>query len=403
MTKLLLCFITNCFFLIAIAQTINVHSISERQTAGDNGYTLDGEYMIQSSRTKLLNLNYFGPTGVYPKTVSITDGYDTTGSLVNVSTLSPYSVFFFGSFDTSNPSTIPFSNQELDTLYNWSLKGGKVIIAGNPEFLCFSSLCSLWGFSQSGSSSSFISIFPTAIGMNSDLFNGPFGFVSGVSQGGFSYGYFTQMPSNSVVFGDDMELNPNVFMDCKTLDLIVSDIDVYTELGGVTSGPNSTSDNDRFWLNSIAFMDKLQQPPSLNESMGTLTTNQQFVSYQWFHNGMPLSNDSIIVPTSNGEYYVEVEFNGGCKQVSDTIIYDKLDLNQLVEQNVSIYPNPSKDKIHINNSFSENKEVLICDLTGRNVLKTMIQSNDDIVDINSLTNGAYFIEIGQFKSQFIKE
>jgi hypothetical protein len=150
-------------------------------------------------------------------------------------------------------------------------------------------------------------------------------------------------------------------------------------------------------------MDKLQQPPSLNVSMGTLTTNQQFVSYQWFHNGTPLSNDSIIVPISNGAYYVEVEFNGGCKQVSDTMIYDKLDLNQLGEQDIYIYPNPSSDKIHINNSFSEYKEVFIRDLSGRIVLKTMLQSNNHIIEIDSLSKGTYFLEIGQFKSQFIKK
>jgi len=403
MTKLLFCILTNCLVSLAIAQTIDVHSISERQPVGDNGYTLDGAHMNQSSRVKLLDITNFGPSGVYPKSVSITDGYDTAGSLINVSMLSPESIFFFGSFDTWSPTTIPFSNQELDSLYNWSLNGGKVIIANNPGALCLSSLCSMWGFTPNGSSP-FMVISPTPNGTNSDLFNGPFGSVSSITQGGMSYGDFSQIPSNSVIFGEGTgSWQPSVFMDCKTLDLIVSDVDIYTMVGGVTPGPTFTSENDKFWLNSIAFMDMLQQPPNLSESMGTLTTNQQFISYQWFLNGSPLSNDSIIVPISNGEYYVEVEFNGGCKQVSDTLIYDKVSLNQLEEQAIIIYPNPSSDKIFISNSFSELKEVLIRDLSGRIVLKTMLQSKNHIIEIDSLSKGTYSLEIGRFKSQFIKK
>ena len=62
------------------SQTINIHSIDDdRMQAGDNGYTLNGQHMRSSSTAKLTDTTNFGPTGMYPKSVTITNGYLTSG------------------------------------------------------------------------------------------------------------------------------------------------------------------------------------------------------------------------------------------------------------------------------------------------------------------------------------
>ena len=85
--------------------------------------------MIGGSRWKLLNASNFGFSGIYPKNVSIFDGYDISGSLTGVSTIPTNHIFFFGAFNKLDASTQQFTNAEIDSLYNWSLRGGKLIIA----------------------------------------------------------------------------------------------------------------------------------------------------------------------------------------------------------------------------------------------------------------------------------
>jgi len=126
------CFLTEK----AICQNISIHSISTvRQTSGDNGYTLDGFRMTEGSRQKLLNPNNFGPRGIYPKLVSISDNYGTTGSLTQVYKLPLNSIFFFGSFNKLDSSTQQFTSDEIDSLHNWSLRGGKMIITSETTVI----------------------------------------------------------------------------------------------------------------------------------------------------------------------------------------------------------------------------------------------------------------------------
>jgi len=107
-----------------VCQNININSISTiRQSSGDNGYTLDGFRMTEGSRPKLLNPSNFGANGIYTKVISISDNYGTSGSLTQVYSSPTNSIFFFGTFDKNDTSTQQFTNDEIDSLYNWSLRG----------------------------------------------------------------------------------------------------------------------------------------------------------------------------------------------------------------------------------------------------------------------------------------
>jgi hypothetical protein len=99
-----------------------------------------------------------------PKVISISDNYGTPGSLTQVYSIPTNSIFFFGSFDKNDTSTQQFTNDEIDSLYNWSLKGGKAIITTQSSSFGYdyTRLNSKWGFSTSQSNPS--SFIPTTDG-----------------------------------------------------------------------------------------------------------------------------------------------------------------------------------------------------------------------------------------------
>ncbi len=303
------------------SQTINIHSITtSRQSNGDNGYTLDGLRMTPGARQKLLNPINFGVNGTYTKSVSIFDGYGTTGSLTQITNVPTDIIFFFGSFNQLDASTQQFTNAEIDSLYYWSKRGGKLIIASGIIFSSIydaSMLNSKWGYSWTQNSPN--SFIPTSTGASTDIFNGPFGYVIAANQGAGAQGYFSQIPTNSSILATDNNGNPTLIMDCNTLDLIIADVDGYTDLGGISVGNSINNSQDKFWVNSIVFMDRLQPLPVLSNNSGMLSLNASYNDYQWYYDGNPISNDSILQTSGCGEYYTEVTLNGGCKILSDSI------------------------------------------------------------------------------------
>jgi gliding motility-associated-like protein len=339
--------LTTCFSK-TIGQTITINSITaSRQPYGDQGYTLDGIRMSLLARVKLLNSYNFSSIGIYPKSVAIIDGYGSSGSLTSISSVPTNQIFFFGSFNKLDLSTQQFTPAEIDSLYNWSLRGGKLIIASGGTYGTIADgeiLDNKWGYTyQSLVPRGF---FPTVSGNATDIFNGSFGNVNIAMQGGAAQGFFSSLTSNYVVFAtDDENGNPTLFMDCNTLDLIVSDVDAFTDLGGVTGNGSINSTQDKFWVNTIVFMDKLQPPPVLTDNANILSLNSNYNSYQWYYNGAIISgaNTPTLNAENNGNYQVEVTVNGGCQIKSNIIAVDTSDIMPLSNhpyiQDTLIVPN----------------------------------------------------------------
>lgn len=58
---------------------------------------------------------------------------------------------------------------------------------------------------------------------------------------------------------------------------------------------------------------------------------------------------------------------------------------------VTAFPNPTADRITINNDLTNVKEILVTDLAGKAVLRAGTRSN--IVDLSSLASGMYFVQV----------
>lgn len=337
-------------------QTLRLHSVSDlRQGGNDAGYTLDGLRMI-GSRRKLLNTVNFGDNGTYQKTIDITDEYFLSGTLSDVLNRTDIDLFFFGAFDKLENSLVPFTPQELDDLWTWSQNGGKLIIAASALYRSFSYdpeiLNSRWGFEIEPVGGTNIQLIPTAVGSQTAIFNGPFGQIPGHRQGGGAQGYFSKLPPNSIVLAVDQSNRPTLIFDCETLDLITADVDVYTDLSGVSNNFEINTVADQFWANTIVFMDQeLAELPNIKRQEDSLRVGD-YLSYSWTLNGDSLENgDQASIRIFNpGTYQVTVTDKLGCSfQTEVTIPAEEVPETSPISVRVPLIPNiitPNDDDLN---------------------------------------------------------
>lgn len=408
--------IINLLFLLTtgnfqcLSQTINIHSITSQREPGSSGgwSTLDGAQMNTSGRVKLLNAVNFGTGGIYSKAVTIVDGFAASNSLTQVVNFPYNDLFFFGTFDKNDGNLVQFTSEEIDSLYSWSKKGGKLIICGSASHgatFDLSVLNSRWGFQIAQVSQSYFS--PNSVGLSTDIFNGSFGAVSTVSQGGLAQGHFSSLPSDVSVLATDSSNNPTIIMDCTTLDLILTDIDGYTINDGiVTTGPNITSNGDKFFANTFVFMDKLQTLPTINLTGYNLSVSNVYNGYEWYKNDSLISgsNNSSITINQQGQYYVEVIMNGGCKVKSNVITADAtLDIkeNATAIDNIKTYPNPAQQFFNIELPQQLNFNLIVYDVTGRKVYQRTNAAGTVTIDCSSFTSGIYFVQAANEKNSLL--
>lgn len=401
-----LIFLFNAFYFKCLSQPINIHSITNQRQPNAGGYTLDGYDMVTSSRLKLLNTTNFGTAGVYSKSVNIVDGFAGSNSLTQVVNFPYTDLFFFGTFDKSDNTLVQFTNEEIDSLYNWSTRGGRLIICGSSSLgvggFDPTVLNSKWGFQITKVYPS--SFIPNSIGLTTDIFNGPFGLVDSAQQGGAAQGHFSSLPSNVSVLATDVNNNPTIIMDCTTLDLIVADVDGYTNPPGALSiGSTITNDQDKYWANSIVFMDKLQPTPTINLNGFNLSTANIYNGYQWYKNDTSIigSIGSSTTINKQGQYYVEVTMNGGCKVKSNIIIANSaltIKENITAFDNIKVFPNPSQNLSTVEYTLPQGVdkgEIIIYDIKGEEIKRVTVNSSSSKIELNNsaLQSGTYFCQL----------
>ena len=76
------------------------------------------------------------------------------------------------------------------------------------------------------------------------------------------------------------------------------------------------------------------------------------------------------------------------------------DVEEVENQQLTIYPNPAKDVLNIKN-LADNQEVTIYSMNGAVIMKTIV-SGDAKININELRPGMYVVSAGNLFSKFIK-
>lgn len=139
---------------------------------------------------------------------------------------------------------------------------------------------------------------------------------------------------------------------------------------------------------------------AVNNNQVSFTNTSPIIatSFNWdFGNGTQSNSINPTVSYSlNGFYLITLIASHPCYSdtANDIINITNVGLTQLNDENsLKISPNPTDGKIKINFNQQEIKEVLIFNLDGKKVLHEINPFQNQVLNLNSLINGLYIIQI----------
>lgn len=97
-----------------------------------------------------------------------------------------------------------------------------------------------------------------------------------------------------------------------------------------------------------------------------------------------ITDDSL----SKGDFRFELLFKNANTNVNEFS-------NSILNTNLSIYPNPATEVLNINisNTNFKNSEVVVYNISGTEILKTNMASSNAQLNIETLSNGVYFVKV----------
>lgn len=227
-------------------QTIRIGYIpNARDLDTDNGYTFDGGYMSGSGALKLTNAANFGPSGIVNTTFVLVNmgTAPITKALINSLNLN---VIFLGGINDLTTSYL--TTAEFDAIKDWSDDSPKNMVVSTQ----FQTLP--WGANITAANLN--PNTPTPLGSQTAIFNGPFGNVTSFSQGGSFQAHFSSI--NSVCSASPLAVDGNsravIYVDGAYNDIMISDVDILTTIGGMSSGNGVSTNNDRVFMNFWTFV-----------------------------------------------------------------------------------------------------------------------------------------------------
>ncbi|MDB4324281.1 T9SS type A sorting domain-containing protein [Crocinitomicaceae bacterium] len=95
---------------------------------------------------------------------------------------------------------------------------------------------------------------------------------------------------------------------------------------------------------------------------------------------------------NNGSYAVIVEENG-CTDTSSCYLINSVGLDDLLDININIYPNPNRGQFIISSSIEMNTSYSLHDLQGKLIMEGALNGKETIIDIQKLPSGSYSLHI----------
>lgn len=178
----------------------------------------------------------------------------------------------------------------------------------------------------------------------------------------------------------------------------------FTVIPGTLSSP---ADIDcRFGTNSdfigipgggaLSFPEIFKPQPLITNTSNTLSTTTTFASYQWFYNGVAISdaNFQTFPAFDLGFYYCQITY-GSCTINSNVIEITSLVYDAFLNQNegLKLYPNPSNKKIVLEFPFAQKMSYKVFDSIGKGLIQgENSNSNNTSIDVENLKTGTYFVK-----------
>lgn len=137
---------------------------------------------------------------------------------------------------------------------------------------------------------------------------------------------------------------------------------------------------------------------SVTQNGSTLTANAEGAAYQWLDclTWLPVEGATLqsFTPEETGEYAVSVTFNT-CTDTSGCYYVDLTGVNGYsIQGAIRVFPNPCSDQIVIEcGTEAIETEIKISDVTGNLLIHSLHKLARMVVDVRSLEQGIYFLEV----------
>lgn len=167
---------------------------------------------------------------------------------------------------------------------------------------------------------------------------------------------------------------------------------------GISAGQLSvTAENAHCSLSLDTMLISILDTPqvSILNASGQLSANAAYPTYQWFFNGVAVSQNSSFSPTQSGLVQLQVTDANGCSGWSAPYTFSLL--TAATETDAAgwhIYPNPATEQIIVE---SEQAAVVqITDRLGRHLLHSAIEAGQKkIISLQGFASGLYVVSLGQ--------
>ena len=167
----------------------------------------------------------------------------------------------------------------------------------------------------------------------------------------------------------------------------------------INVGTAGFSSAEADWI-SIAFSPSDQPYVSFTDwGDSTKATVMKFDGTQWVNVGnegfsVGEADYTSLAFNSSGDPFVA--FSDGANNYEATVMYYNVTAGIDVKQQpqLSVYPNPARDKITIGSSeIPVNGQLSILDISGKELLQQPINGQKTVIDISSLPGGVYIVKL----------
>jgi len=152
---------------------------------------------------------------------------------------------------------------------------------------------------------------------------------------------------------------------------------------------------------SVIPTDSISMPPYAGKDTTIAFGDSVFIGQQlyglhcnWYSNSMLLDTNISgiwVKPNVTTTYIVEQTLCGNVGYDTVVVTVSPLGINELKNGVMKIYPNPANDKLFIEQTGNENiTEISLFDIYGK---KVITENKQNELDISSLTEGIYFLQV----------
>ncbi len=203
--------------------------------------------------------------------------------------------------------------------------------------------------------------------------------------GGFENVNYTIFQNNNAITSGDFIFGPSTFTDKP------EETSIYVLTVGDWVGCMGAD-------TLVVTVNNLPHPVIIQNGM-VLSTEEEYQSYQWFKNGIALSDEvsETFEFTEDGDYSVLVTNENGCSATSDAKSVVITSLNKKGISKVSnLYPNPTNSTLYV--ELKEAGQIKILSILGEQLETYIAPAGTVTIDVSNLNTGVYMLQTDKGES-----